>query len=96
MECFNKWDRGFMCVGRKPHPFGNDRHTICCALHFILCRVYIVEGKYRQTQLGSNKWEKIGKTVGLMLLMYEPIFSTGKCVVLDCVLFVYKGITALL
>ena len=23
MEWFNKWSPGFMCVGNKPHPFGN-------------------------------------------------------------------------
>ena len=28
MEWFNKWDPGFMFVGRKPHPFGNDWHAI--------------------------------------------------------------------
>ena len=26
MEWFNKWCPGFMCGGRKPHPFGNERH----------------------------------------------------------------------
>ena len=36
MEWFNKWSPGFMCVGRKPQPFGNERHTICCALTSIL------------------------------------------------------------
>ena len=48
------------------------------------------------TELGKKKWKDLGKTVGLMLRISEPIFSTGKCVVLDCVLFVYKGITDLL
>ena len=38
----------------------------------------------------------LGKTVGLMLQMCEPIFSTGECVVLDSGFFVSKGITALL
>ena len=36
MEWFNKWAPGFMCVGRKPHPFGNDWHILCCALTSIL------------------------------------------------------------
>ena len=36
MEWFNKWSPGFMCVGRKPHPFGNERHKIFCALTSIL------------------------------------------------------------
>ena len=32
MEWFNKYYPGFMCVGRKPHLFGNESHTICCGL----------------------------------------------------------------
>ena len=42
MEWFNKWDPRFIYVGRKPHPFGNERHTICCALTTILWRAHIV------------------------------------------------------
>ena len=38
----------------------------------------------------------MGKTVGLMLQMCEPVFSTGKCVVIDSGFCVSKGITALL
>ena len=38
IEWFNKWSTGFMCVGRKPYPLGNERHTICCALTTILWR----------------------------------------------------------
>ena len=67
MEWFNKWVPGFMCVGHKPHPFGNEWHTICCALNSILWRAQIVEGKDRPTQLGKKRWEELGKTVGLIL-----------------------------
>ena len=38
----------------------------------------------------------MGKTVGLMLRICEPIFSTGKYVVLGSGFCVSKGITALL
>ena len=55
-----------------------------------------MEGKYRPNQLGPRKWEELGKTVGIMLRMYESIFSTGKCVVLVSVFCLSKGITALL
>ena len=55
-----------------------------------------MEGKYRPTELGKNKWEELGKIVGLMLRMCEPIFSTGKCDVLDSGICVSKGITAFL
>ena len=36
----------FMCVGNKPHPVGNERHTICCGLTSILWISHILEGKY--------------------------------------------------
>ena len=56
MEWFNKWDPGFMCVGRKTHTFGNERHTICSDLTSILWRSHIVEVKDRPTELGKKKW----------------------------------------
>jgi hypothetical protein len=95
MEWFNKYAPGFMCVGRKPHPFGNERHTICCALTSILWRAQIVEGKDRPQQLGPKEHAQLGATVGLMLRMCEPIYGTGKAVVLDSGFCVAKGIVAL-
>ena len=47
MEQFKEYAPRFMCVGRKPHIFGNERHTICCDPMSILWRSHIVEGKYR-------------------------------------------------
>ena len=96
IECFNKWDPGFMCVGRKPHPFGNERHTTCCSLTSILWRACIVEGKYRPTQLSPKKWEELWKTVGIILQPCETIFSTGKFVVLDIGLCMSKGVISFL
>ena len=55
-----------------------------------------MEGKDRPTELGKKKWENLRKTVGFMLQMCEPIFSTGKCAVLDSAFCVSKGITDLL
>ena len=55
-----------------------------------------MEGKDRPTQLGKKKWEELGKTVGFMLRMCEPICSTGKCFMLGSGFFVSKGITVLL
>ena len=46
-ECLNKYCPGFMCVGCKHDPFGNERHRISCALTSILFRALIVEGKER-------------------------------------------------
>ena len=55
-----------------------------------------MEGKNRPDRLGKKKWKDLGKTVCLMLQMFEPIFSTGKFVVLDSGFCVSKGITYLL
>ena len=51
MEQFTKYAPGFMCVGRKHHPFGHERHNICCGIMSILCSAQIVEGKYFSQQL---------------------------------------------
>ena len=69
MEWFNNYSPGFMCVDRKPHPFGNERHTICCGLTSIIWRSQLVEGKYRPSQIGAKQHQELGKTVGLMLRM---------------------------
>ena len=47
MEWINRECPDFIFVGHKPHHFGNERHTICCALTSILFRALIVEGKDR-------------------------------------------------
>ena len=55
MEWFNKYAPRFMWVGHKTHPFGNERHTICCGLTSILGRSQIVEGKDRPQLLGKKE-----------------------------------------
>ena len=47
MEWYNDYSPSFMCVGRNPHPFDNDSHTIFCGLMSILRRAQIAEGKDR-------------------------------------------------
>ena len=54
MEWYNKFIPRFMYVGRKPHPFGNDSHTIYCGLTSILWRAHIVKVKDRPAQLYPN------------------------------------------
>ena len=55
MEWLNKYCPGFMCVGRTPHPFGNERHTIRCAITLILFRALIASGKDQPKELGQKK-----------------------------------------
>ena len=59
-----------MCVERKPHPFGNERHTICCVLTSTFWRARIVEGKYRPVLLSQKEYNKLGKMVILMFMMF--------------------------
>ena len=94
---YNKFCPGFMCVPRKPHPFGNEYHTICDGeldgpSNPILWHAEIQEGKDRPVQLGPKKYDEKGKTVGLMCRMVEPIKSSGKCVTMDSGFNVSMGI----
>ena len=60
-ESMNSWmDKycpSFMCVPRKPHPFGNEYHKICDGDKGrpILWRLEIVEGKDRPKK-ANGKW----------------------------------------
>jgi hypothetical protein len=53
---------GFMCVGRKPHPFGNEYHTNCCAETKIMFFMEIVEGKVSPC-LRARKCDTFSDTV---------------------------------
>ncbi|KAL7467273.1 hypothetical protein ACHAXS_007534 [Conticribra weissflogii] len=107
-ESMNSWmDKfcpGFMCVPRKPHPFGNEYHSIADGDQgrAIMWRVEIVEGKDRP-KLASGAWaypcefETAGesKTAALMLRMTKPIHGKGKVVTMDSGFCVTAGILAL-
>ena len=95
MEWFNKYAPIFMCVGRKTHHFGNERHSICFGLTSIFWRSHIVGRKYFPQQLGQEEYNELGKTVSLMLRMCRPIFGSGDSIVLDSGFCVTKGITEL-
>ena len=49
-ESMSPWNNSWTCPGwmfvpRKPHPFGNEYHSICCAETMIMYGIEIVEGK---------------------------------------------------
>ena len=85
---YNRWTcPGWMFVPRKPRPFGNEYHTICCGLSGVLFRMKIVEGKDAPPQLNTTPSKK--KTAELMKELCTAILHTGKILVLDsgfCVL----------
>ena len=62
-----------MCVERKAHPFGNERHTISCGLSEIMWFAEIAEGRDRPRERGRTKFDEIGKTVGTILRYTRPI-----------------------
>ena len=93
---FNKWTcPGWMFVPRKPHPFGNEYHTICCGLSGILFSLDLVEGKDRPKEYGKYPSKRFDKTYGLLLRSCKTLFNTGKIVVLDSGFCVLKGLVEL-
>ena len=98
-ESMSTWTNKYSCPGwmfmpRKPWPFGNEYHTVCCSLSGILWQMELVEGKDSPSQL-VPKFNNQGKTVGLLLRVLEPIFGKGNMVVRDSRFCVLKGIVEL-
>ena len=64
MEWVNKYCPVFMCVGCKPHPFVNERHTISCAPTSILFRGLIVKGKDQPKELEKKSTASLVEQLG--------------------------------
>lgn len=88
------WTNRWICPGwvfcpRKPHPFGNEYHLICCSLLGIMYRVEMVEGKDRLREMRAHPSDDKGQRIGLLWRLTKPLYSTRKVVVCDsgfCVL----------
>ena len=98
-ESMSTWNNKYSCPGwmfvpRKPWPFGNEYHTVCCSLSGILWQMELVEGKDSPSQI-IPKSNNEGKTVGLLLHVFEPIFAKGMVVILDSGFCVLRGIIEL-
>jgi hypothetical protein len=95
-ESMSIWHQKWTCPGwifcpRKPHPFGNEYHTACCALTNILFSIDLVEGKDSPPQV-AREFNGNGKTGGLLMRILRPYFYTGRYVVLDSGFCVLKAI----
>ena len=84
---------GWMFVPRKPRPFGNEYHSICCGLSCIMFAIQLVEGKDRPKELPSPPKKK--KTENLLLELTKSIWTQGKIVVLDSGFCVLTALIAL-
>ena len=101
-ESMSPWTNKYTCPGwmfvpRKPHPFGNEYHSVCCSMSGIMWGIEIVEGKDapRAAAHPKPKHNNHGNTVGLLLRILQPIFTKGYVVVLDSGFCVLKGIVEL-
>ena len=87
---YSKWTcPGWMFVPRKPHPYGNEYHSISDGLSGILYQIELVEGKDEPSYYKKKKKHPLGNTVGLLLRLTVSLYGKGKIVVLDsgfCVL----------
>ena len=101
-ESMSPWTNKYSCPGwmfvpRKPHPFGNEYHSVCCSMSGIMWGIELVEGKDapRAAAHPKPKYNSHGNTVGLLLRILEPIFTKGYVAVLDSGFCVLKGIVEL-
>ena len=99
----NQFCPGFMFGPRKPHPFGNEYHTIADGDGGkpVMWRVKLQEGKDRPKK-EDKPWAfpspfepRFSKTSVLMLEMTKPIHATGRVVTMDSGFCVTEGILAL-
>ena len=67
-----------MYVPRKPWPFGNEYHDAGCADSNIIWALDLREGKDQPQNLGKKEFDEIGKTIGILLRLTKPFWSTGK------------------
>ena len=86
-ESMSIWHQRWTCPGwifcpHKPHPFGNEYHTACCALTNILFSIELVEGKDSPPQV-AREFNGNGKTGGLLMRILWPYFYKGQYVILD-------------
>jgi hypothetical protein len=86
---------GWMFVPRKPHPFGNEYHSICYAEMMIVYAIELVEGSDMLPQRPWDPNERLGKTVGLLLHLCKSIYSRSFVMILDSGFCVLQGIVEL-
>ena len=98
-ESMSKWVNkytcpGYMVVPRKPWPFGNEYHTICCAISGILFALELVEGKDKPRERPNPEHSELGKMAGLMMRLTETLRFSNDIVICDSGFCVLKGVAS--
>jgi hypothetical protein len=78
-----------MFVPRKPHPMGNEYHSICCGESGIMYAIELVEGKDEPREKPADDTAGFSRTTSLLLRLCRRLYGTGSVVILDsgfCVL----------
>ena len=99
-ESMSKWLNeytcpGFMFVPHKTWPFANQYHDAGCADSNIIWSLELCEGKVRPPQLNNKPFDDLGKTVGTLLWLTEPVWWSGKVFILDSGFCILKAIIEL-
>lgn len=82
---YNKFAPGWIAVKRKPHPLGNEYHTIACCDTKVIFFVELVEGKDSPKAKGEAEFEKefSSKIAALVVRMTRTIWGSGWAVIMD-------------
>jgi hypothetical protein len=84
VKWLNEYAPGWMAVGRKPSPFGNEYHTIACGVLHIIFWMECVEGKSRPPHLEEMPLSyEHGKLCALILRATEAIAGSNRVVFMD-------------
>ena len=95
--CTNNFGPGWVFLPRKTHTFGDEWHTILCAMSVVVFFVDFVEGKDRPTERGNPEFvSEYGANGGMMMRMTNTLFGTGKAVLVDSVFCVLKMLVGML
>jgi hypothetical protein len=80
----SKWTcPGWMFVPRKPHPMGNEYHSVCCGLSGVMWAIELVEGRDAPPERTGVQFAEKPKTVALLLRLCSSIFGSGNVIILD-------------
>ena len=83
----NEYCPSWVNIKRKPHPYGNEYHSIACAITHIIFAIELVETKKDRPIEGPHKEpeyeQEMGATPALCVRMTKSIWGSSRVVLLD-------------